>query len=438
MPVAVADYEFVRGTGLLDKLAAEGHLVGGSEVAASELGLEAAEAAYVLEHDRIPFISFPYEWSFPTLKAAALLHLDIQRRALEVDVSLSDASAYNIQFKGPRPVFIDALSFKRYEDGEFWTGHHQFCEQFLNPLLLRSILGVAHNAWYRGNQEGIATEDLARIIPFRKKFSWNVLSQVVLQSKLQSSVKGAGRKTVAKTVAKKQLPKAAYQGMLERLRSWIAQLEPADTGPTVWGDYAQQNSYEGEEAAAKRKFIHDFTEQTKPRQLWDIGCNTGDYSSAALDGGAMRVIGFDYDQAALERAFARAVSEKLDFLPLFLDAANQSPSQGWAGTERMGLAERRSADALVSLAFVHHMAIGRNIPLDHLVDWLTGFAPTGVIEFVPKQDPMVQELLGLREDIFPDYTEEAFVACIEKNARIVRRETVTKSRRTLFLYDSTR
>ena len=58
--------------------------------------------------------------------------------------------------------------------------------------------------------------------------------------------------------------------------------------------------------------------------------------------------------------------------------------------------------------------------LEGLLPWLTGLAPSGVIEFVPKSDPTVQRMLALREDIFTDYDEAAFRTCLANNARIVR------------------
>jgi len=133
MPRAAEDYRFVEGSGLVEELEKEGLVIQSKRVAPDALGAESRGAVLVLEHPLIPFVSYPYEWSFPALKSAALLHLDINLKALDYGVSLSDASAYNIQFIGPNPIFIDRLSFKRYKEGEFWAGHRQFCEQFLNP-----------------------------------------------------------------------------------------------------------------------------------------------------------------------------------------------------------------------------------------------------------------------------------------------------------------
>ncbi|MHA1600307.1 MAG: class I SAM-dependent methyltransferase [Alphaproteobacteria bacterium] len=432
--LAVDDFEFVRGTGLIERLVSDGRVIAGDLVSPDGFpngipgGLDEG-TAHVVEHPRLAFISYPYEWPFPALKAAALLHLGIQIDALEAGVALSDASAYNIQFRGARPVFIDLLSFRRYQDGEMWTGHRQFCEQFLNPLLLRAKCGVAHNAWYRGTQEGITAGDLRRLLPWTSKLSRNILLHVVAQSAFQKAPMMPS--TNGSALLKTGFPVASYRRMLVGLRGWIETLEPADTGKTVWQDYAKSHSYADDEIAAKQDYIADFARAVTPELIWDLGCNTGNFSAIALRNGAKCAIGFDMDQGALEQAFARAAAEDLPFTPLYLDGANPSPGQGWNECERQGFASRASADAVIALAFVHHLAIGRNIPLPDLADWLTRLAPHGVIEFVPKQDPMVQRLLALREDIFPDYTVEHFQQCLSQSAEIVEARTVTQSGRTL-------
>ncbi|NWG93031.1 MAG: class I SAM-dependent methyltransferase, partial [Parvularculaceae bacterium] len=245
-----------------------------------------------------------------------------------------------------------------------------------------------------------------------------------------------GARDKAKSAVSRPLPKSSYLGILRQLRAWIAKLRPLGVDRTLWSDYADNNSYASDEARAKERVVAEFARKLAPKQLWDLGCNTGHYSEIALSNGARSVIGFDADFGALEAAFARADAKRLDFLPLYQDAANPSPAQGWAGVERKSLADRSaSAEATIALAFVHHLAIGRNIPLDRFVDWLIGVAPAGVVEFVPKEDPMVQRLLEFRKDIFPDYTAENFAALIERRARLVSSETVTSSGRRLYVFD---
>jgi ribosomal protein L11 methylase PrmA len=432
MPSAAKDFEFVEGSGLIPALVERGMLIPQSHLSLEMLGEAVGDASYLLEHPKLDFISHPYEWPFRGLQAAALLQLDLYLEALKRDVTLSDATAYNIQFEGVRPVFIDRLSFRRYEDGQFWLGHRQFCEQFLNPLLLRSLFGIPHNAWYRGSPEGIGAAELSALLPLRKKLSWRVLTNVVMQGSLQKTRSSDAHEAVA---GKLKFPKPAFERLLHGLRRWIASLQPADRQPTTWQEYARHNSYRDTEADAKRKFIARFVSETKPRAVWDIGCNTGDYSVAALQAGARSVIGFDFDQGALDLAFDRAKSESLQFTPLFLDVTNPAPDQGWGQAERRGLRARAKADAVLALALIHHVAISKNVPLGDVVSWLTDMAPRGVIEFVPKTDPMVVELLRLRADIFPNYNEEHFVKCLEERARIVTSETVSASGRKLFAYE---
>ncbi len=425
------DYKFVRDSGVLGKMVNRGWLVGSEEKNVPQLSDNRDDVAFIVEHPRLSFVSYPYEWSFAALKAAALFHLDFHLALLEDGVTLSDASAYNIQFQGTKPIFIDLLSLRPYRDGEYWVGHRQFCEQFLNPLLVNSSLDVAPNAWYRGSLEGITTNDLARILPIYKRIGWNAFVHVTLQASLQQKSLESGNKTTAKP--KRKFPISSFRSMLQQMRKWIAKLETTGS-KTTWSDYANTHSYASNENSAKRRFVAEFVEKSKPHQLWDVGCNTGDYSALALSAGASQVIGFDFDPTANSRAFTRAQATKLDFLPLILDAANPSPNQGWRQNERSGIQDRANADALLALAFEHHLAVGRNVPLPQVVEWLTGLAPTGVIEFVEKSDPTMQQMLALREDVFPDYNFPNFRDAITTMARIVKEETVSASGRRLVWY----
>jgi ribosomal protein L11 methylase PrmA len=169
--------------------------------------------------------------------------------------------------------------------------------------------------------------------------------------------------------------------------------------------------------------------------LWDLGCNDGEFVQVALSTGARRAVGFDADVGALEKACARAENERLDFLPLFLDATNPSPGLGWRGRERSSFLERAKPDAVMALAFEHHLALGRNVPLEEVVDFLVGLAPRGLLEFVPKSDPTAQRMLALKGDIFREYGEDAFVHALGTRARVVRSEVVSSTGRKLFWFE---
>ena len=427
---AARNFARAEEAGVMRKLVDRGQLVDFTDVTeqASKVGIEQADV--LLSHPQIPFISYPYEWSFSLHKAAALAHLDLHLELLSEDFTLVDATAYNMQFDGTRPVHIDHLSIRPYEDGEIWAAHRQFCMQFLNPLLMWSMLDLQPNHWFRGSLEGIAPEDLAKLVPLRKRLNWTVLTHVIAQATLQNrsvqSTTGSSRYREAR------LPRSSFEGMLRGLRGAIAKME-VPSHKTVWGEYANNTSYAAPEAAAKHDLVKEAVAAIKPGLLYDIGCNTGDYSKSALEAGAGKVIGFDFDHGALEIAFKRAQLEQLDLLPLWLDAANPSPSQGWGEAERMGLSKRAKPDALLALAFIHHIAIGRNVPLDMAVDWLMSLAPAGVIEFPHKEDPMVQLLLSQRPDIFPDYHNDTFANLLSQRAQIVKAVDVLPTR-TLYWF----
>ena len=431
----MADFRAVEDTGLLSDLVERGWLLPYEDVAIGDLPFKAEDGTErVLEHPKLPFVSYPYEWCFSELQDAALLHLDIQIAALDAGVTLSDATAYNVQFVGGKPVFIDHLSFQPYREGEMWLGHKQFTDQFLNPLLLTAKTGVSFNNWFRGGLEGIPATDLSPLLPLRSKFGLKMFTQVVLQARLEKKNRHNLSADAADRIRNTKFPKAAYRGMLTSLRGWIAGLKPKGL-LTEWGDYTTTTSYTDDEAAKKDAFVRGFSETVKPSMLLEIGCNRGDYAKAALEAGAKHVIGIDGDPAAIEDSYRLSKAENLAFTPILMNFGNPSPSQGWAEGERDGLAARAPADGMQALALIHHLAIGGNVPLERCVDWLMSLAKQGVIEFVPKTDPMAKMLLQLRDDIFADYTLETFITAIERRGRIVKQETVTKSGRVLVWFE---
>ena len=424
------DYTAARDTGVLNHFVEKGWMVGSREIDV-ESHAAGVGADHLLEHPRLPFVSYPYEWPFALHKKAALLQLDLMLEALGRDFTLSDATAYNIQFLGSEPMFIDHLSLRPYIDGELWAGHRQFCMQFLNPIIMWSRLGLAPNNWFRGSLEGIAPEDLARLLGWRDNLSWTILSHVTAQGAAQRRATETDGANASKTA---RLSKTSFKAMLLGLRDFIAK-QSVSSQKTVWDTYDTVNSYQSEEAAKKRRFVMRMVESCKPKLLYDLGCNTGDYSAAAIEAGAGYVVGFDFDHGALGHAVKRSSDGKLPFLPLWIDATNPSPSQGWNEQERRGFSDRARGDAVIALAFIHHLAIARNVPLDSVIDWIMAVAPVGIIEFPPKSDPMVQRLLSRREDIFPNYSEEQFIAEIGKRGRISASEQLSPGGRLMIWYD---
>lgn len=435
--IAARGYRALEQSGLLAAWQSRGELVKSREMRQEEAPPLFAEFDIVLEHEQIECVTYPYEWSFPALKAAALLHLDMQLRALDAGIALRDASAYNVQFAGARPVFIDMGSFKAYEPGELWLGYEQFTRQFLNPLLLSAVTGVSFQPWLRGSPEGLSAEDLTRLLPWRNKLSLRIFMHVVLPARMQ---RGATRRHVEQAshrIRSHSLSPRRYRAMLLQLREWVAQLasRSRDAG---WIGYADNTSYSSGAHLQKQAFIAEFVRAAAPGCLLDLGCNTGEYAAHALANGARSVIGLESDIGALDSAFRRAQDGRLAFLPLYQDLADASPGLGWRLAERPPLRSRLRADAVLALAVVHHLVIGRNLPLDEVVAEIVSLAQHGVIEFVEKSDPMVQRLLALREDVFPGYTLDAFRDALARVARIECEQLLDGGSRRLFRFERKR
>jgi ribosomal protein L11 methylase PrmA len=386
----------------------------------------------IIEHEKIPYISYPYEWSFSQLKSAALHHLDFHLFLLENNATLIDASAYNIQFIGANPKFIDILSIKEYEDGEYWYGHKPFCENFLNPLILSAKKGIQFNKWFKGNLEGIPTDELNNILTFFDKFSYNIFVHVYLLNKFDNKYKNQNKKVNINL--KKKFPKKNLVSMLTQLRNFIKGLKQKKI-KTVWENYSTVNTYKKSEENEKAEIVKNFIDGNILPRVIDLGCNDGFYSKIAMRNNINYVVGFDYDSISIDRAFNSFGDKQKNFLPLIFDATNPSANIGWNELERKSFNKRANFDGLLALAFEHHLAIAKNIPLKDTVNWLVSLAPKGLIEFVPKNDETVQKMLKFKGDIFPDYSEDNFKKYIEEEARIISIKEVTSSGRKIYQYE---
>tara|TARA_B110000971_G_scaffold139393_1_gene142531 strand:- start:562 stop:1182 length:621 start_codon:yes stop_codon:yes gene_type:complete len=203
----------------------------------------------ILEREKIPYISYPYEWSFSQLRDAAIFHLDFHLFLLENDATLIDASAYNVQFIGSKLKFIDVLSIQKYNEGECWTGHKQFCENFLNPLILKSKKGIKFNSWFKGNLEEIETNELNNLLSVFDKLSYNIFVHVYLLNKLEE--KYTSKKTL-KPIVKSQnkISKKNLIAILCQLRKFILKLKDQKSFST-WDGYSANNSYSSEDEKKK-------------------------------------------------------------------------------------------------------------------------------------------------------------------------------------------
>lgn len=419
-----ADYDLLSSSGLYDALIARGWLVPHEELA--EPPADAESAYRILRPEPIPFIGYPYEWSFGQYRAAALRTLELQQLALEHGMTLKDASAYNIQFIGCRALLIDTLSFERYEEGSPWVAYRQFCQHFLAPLALMSYRDVRLSRLMRTAIDGIELDLAVKLLPWRIRARFGLLSHLVLHAKSQQRMAHSQAERASFTVSP-----LALRGLIESLTKAVARLA-WDLPRTEWGDYYQDTNYSQDSSLEKGELVASFLAAIDPKVVWDLGANDGRFSRLASDAGAYTVA-FDMDPVAVEKNFLQATKDQDErLLALCLDLSNPSPALGWNHDERASLVDRGPADAVIALALVHHLAIGNNVPLERVAAFLARVGRQIVIEWVPKEDSQVQRLLASRQDVFPDYTEDGFRQAFDGKFEVARREPIAGSSRVLY------
>jgi hypothetical protein len=395
-----------------------------------EQGEAQDEAAYkILQPELVPFISYPYEWSFGQYKDAALATLSIQKRALKVGMSLKDASAYNIQFMDGKPVLIDTLSFETYQEGQPWVAYKQFCQHFLAPLALMALKDVRLSQLMRVYIDGIPLDLASQILPGSSRLNFGLLTHIHMHASAQ---KRYADTEIKQPKGRSGMSKQAMQGLIESLRATIRKLD-WKAGGTEWGNYYEITNYSDAAFKHKKEVITGWVEHVKPTLVWDLGANNGEFSRIASEAGVYTVSS-DIDPTAVEQNYRRVRKEnERNLLPLVLDLTNPSPALGWANKERDAIGQRNPADMLFALALIHHLAISNNVPLPRVAEFFADVGKWLAIEFVPKSDSQVQKLLKSRVDIFDQYTQNEFEKAFEEYYIIHEAISIKESERTLYL-----
>lgn len=424
-------YETLKSSGLYARLVKEALLIPHTEV--DDISPPVPEtAALIIKPEEIPFISYAYEWPFSFLKEAALITLRIQKIALEYGMTLKDASAYNIQWYEGRPIFIDTLSFETYQEGCTWDAYRQFCQHFLAPLALMAYKDIRLGLALRVHLDGIPLDLTSSLLPLRSYFHFGLLTHIHLHARTQKQYLRRTSKKTERPSTQHAMSRAAMIGLIESLESTIQRLQWEESN-TLWGTYYQQTNYTEEAFQYKKSIVSQWIEQISPSRVLDIGANDGTFSRLATAQGIF-TIALDLDPLAVEKNYRRARREQEKYLlPLLLDVTNPSPALGWQAQERSSFFERTHIDLVLALAFLHHLAIGNNIPLESIAQFFSRLSLWLIVEFVPKEDSQVQLMLRDRKDIFEEYSEEMFIRSFSKYFDILQNISLPASMRKLYL-----
>ncbi len=422
-PCYFSEYNYMIDSGLYDSLVSKKYMIEHKEI-------DKNNSDITLLVDKVPFISYPYEWSFDEYKDAALLTLNIVKESLKYNMILKDASAYNIQIKDGQPIFIDTLSFQMYEEGAPWGAYGQFCRHFMAPLLLMSYVDIRSNLLMSNFIDGIPLDFANNMLKNRG----GLISKMHVKWHSKSVSKhndDASNKKVQNKITKKSL-----ENMIDMM---IRQIEKLSLKKefTEWDNYYVNTNYDDVSQQDKFNLTEKYISEIKLKKedvVFDVGSNDGKYSKVLTKNGNL-VVSFDIDHNCVNRNYLINKENKVsNILPLIIDFTNPSASIGFANLERDSFTDRGNAKCVMALAVIHHICISNNITFDMLADWFSKLGEYLIIEFVPKDDSKVQRLLSTRKDIFDNYNNEEFENIFGKYFKMVNKNQIKKSKRVLYLF----
>lgn len=392
----------------------------------------------LVRHPRVFFPSYPWEWSPAQWRAAAELTLNLCREAVPAGFLLKDATPLNVLFDGPRPVFVDVLSFEpRDLSNPIWLAQGQFVRTFLLPLLAHRHLGwpLAASQIYRdGYEPAQLAEALRPLHRLHPKLLWPVTLPAWLDRRQSvDSNPNASPRSMQRS------PEFASAILLRNLRQLGRQIDRAS--PTVhasrWSRYTCTAAhYSAADHTRKKEFVERVLQDIQPADVLDIGANTGAYSMLAASAGA-RVVSIDTDLAAIDQLWIQASKESKNILPLVVNIARPSPALGWENSESMSFLDRAGQrfDLVMMLALIHHLLLMDQIPLEQIGALAARLTRRHLlIEWVPQSDPMFQRLLRGRDALYNELTAVRLQTAFALHFSVVSQCDLANGR-TLFLME---
>jgi SAM-dependent methyltransferase len=424
-PEAARHFEEVLAHPAVVKLTRSGELIGtrpasGDAIPEQWRGI----AGHVYEHERVPFISHPSEWSPIMLAHAAEFTLKIALELLRAGFILKDATPNNVLFRGCRPVLVDLPSISQRAPGTFlWLARQQFEACFLLPLIASIEAGVPIAWSLQDPVAGISHARVAQMLGLRRWLKPSLISSVALPAALTHTEVKAGHASREPKRANDDQALFILERGLTRLLDRTRQLgKQAARGTSNWGDYLEtRNHYRDKDLDQKRAFVRESLALMRPEWVLDIGANTGEFS--ALAARESKVVGIDIDEVAAGGIFDRARAQSLDVLPLVVNFARPTPAFGWQNGESQSFLQRshNRFDFVLMLAVIHHLRVTNGVPLAAVFDTVASITRRSLlIEFVPPTDPMFVHIARGREALYEDYSRGTFEATLQRRFAVER------------------
>ncbi|KAA5824055.1 class I SAM-dependent methyltransferase [Algibacter amylolyticus] len=426
-PIYFKQYRALKENEFFEKLFKLGLLIEHEEIASNATEI-------IIKPEKIPFFTYPYEWSFNQYKEAALLTLKLQKICLENNFSLKDASAFNITFYKGKAIFVDTLSFDFYKENSPWRSFKQFIEHFLGPLVLARYHGADALKLMTGFIDGIPLKLLSSMLPFKTKLNPFLYSNIHLLAKYEDKY-SKDSKVNDKEVA---LSKNGQINIIKSLYNYIKKLSLKED--SEWGEYYDKTNYAVDAFNEKSKIINKWIDEIHVKTLIDVGGNDGTFVRE-IKSKLETALVCDIDNNAVDYNYKTLKTNKeTNVLPFVLDVLSPTPAIGFNNKERDSFISRIAAfspDVTLALALIHHMSLSGNVPFDKSAEFFATFSKHLIIEFPKRDDSWVAYLLKRKGDFskhFDAYNIENFENSYFNYFDLVYKLPIKNTKRVMFFF----
>ena len=390
-----------------------------------------------LGHERVPFISYPYEWAPEMLQEAGLLTLELATELSKENLGLKDATPFNVLFSGCRPIFVDLLSIEpRDPKDSLWIGLSQFAKTFTNPLLAYQQLGFSLTKTFLLSREGLSATDIYSGTSWLKRLSPSFFFPVTIPAILENwTDRKLNNHPETRRLMDPERAKYTLSFFLNSARKKLAKLKFSHRHQrTQFNSYmGTESPYSREQFQAKERWVNNWLADYSHNNVLDVGCNDGHFSRIAADLGR-QVVAIDSETELISKTWKLCRNNHSSVLPLVINIANPSPASGWRNEEQRSFIDRAKGhfDCVLMLAVVHHLLTTESILLPHIMELANDLTTDHLIlEWVEPTDPMFQHLSKGRD--YSHLNSSYFEQECSRFFNILKKETLPGSTRVLYL-----
>jgi hypothetical protein len=355
--------------------------------------------SFIVKHEKIPYVVYPYEWTFDMYRDAALAILDVIDVSSKYGWDIHDGNAYNVLFRNMRPMYIDLGSFRKKpkrvgtDRDKRWgfDRGYEFLRDYWRPLYI----------WSRGDTF-LALRIISSVMWPMPDLSWLLYQNppmrwfgpkfsAWLTNRLDWWLRRIGRPVLHGRVLSwlspslaSRLPAVVVAQNTKLLRLKISRL--SQPLPDTWDDYYCEHMQDGKINSPPRfARILEIIRSLDCESVTELAGNQGVLARLILETTQVKkYVCTDYASSAINQFYLRNRKDASFLKDRMVQAAVLNPMMPEVAARLSPPSERLKSDLIIALAVTHHLLLPQHYHVKEVLKTMADFTRRFIIvEFMP-------------------------------------------------------